>query len=328
MPLSSLAFKGVGRILSPGGRHACLNILMYHRVLVQPDPLQPPDQIDAACFREQMAVLSQWFNVLPLREAVDMLQEGRLPPRALCITFDDGYEDNHSVALPILREFGLQATFFICTGYLGNGLMFNDIVTEAVRRAPGDALDLSWIGLGQRSLTSTQARQALCKELVEFVKYQTLAQRPAICDRLWSICAGAQAYPQLMMSPEQVRDMATQGMTIGGHTHSHPILSKVPLSEATQDLNRNRQVISDITGRMPTLFAYPNGRPGTDFGRDQIKLIQDLGFEAAVSTAWGVATPDQDRYQLPRFAPWNVSGKKLALQLLKNARVGQTPASV
>jgi peptidoglycan/xylan/chitin deacetylase (PgdA/CDA1 family) len=322
-----MALKGAGSWLSPGGASGCLNVLTYHRVLPRPDAMQPRAQIDARAFEGHMLAAKNCFNVLPLPDAVAMLSQGRLPPRALAITFDDGYEDNHSVALPILQRHGLTATFFVCTGYLGRGLMFNDIVTEAIRRASGTALDLSWLGLGLRPIASLNEKQILSQELVQFIKYLAVAQRQENCDRLWSVCAGENARPALMMHQEQVKSLAKCGMTIGGHTHTHPILNSVELEDARNDIAQNRIELAVITGRAPDMFAYPNGRPGTDYGKQHCDLVRQAGYQAAFSTAWGVATRDMDVFQLPRFAPWNVSPKRLALQLFKNARNGRRAAS-
>lgn len=327
MPLTSLAFIGAGALLSPGGASGCLTVLTYHRILPKADALQPADQVDAACFDGHMSAARNCFNVLPLPDALDMLEQGKLPRRALSITFDDGYEDNHSVALPILRRHGLPATFFVCTGYLGNGLMFNDLITEAVRRAPSAHLDLSWLGLGLRPVSNMSEKQGLSKELVQFVKYLPAAQRQETCDRLWEICAGQNARPPLMMVPEQVRDLASLGMTIGGHTHTHPILSKIGLDEARSDIERNKLALQDITGKTPALFAYPNGRPNTDYLKAHRDLVKASGYRAAFSTAWGVATRETDIFQLPRFAPWNVTPTRLTLQLLKNAHKGRHAVS-
>jgi peptidoglycan/xylan/chitin deacetylase (PgdA/CDA1 family) len=118
-----------------------LSILIYHRVLPVPDPLRAGEP-DATRFDQQMRYLARHFSVLPLREAFRRLRAGTLPRRACCITFDDGYADNLTVALPILEKYGLPATIFIATGYLDGGRMFNDAAIDALGAAPGDALDL------------------------------------------------------------------------------------------------------------------------------------------------------------------------------------------
>lgn len=110
-------FRLIGNRLSPSGKRARLTILIYHRVLAEPDPIVN-DEIDALTFEQHMELLRSGFNVLPLGEACKRLSEGTLPTRAACITFDDGYANNERIACPILTRLGLPATFCI-NGVLG-----------------------------------------------------------------------------------------------------------------------------------------------------------------------------------------------------------------
>ena len=95
-----------------------------------------------------MIPVRRHFNVIPLIQAVERLQSGVLPARALAITFDDGYANNEQIAAPILKKLGLPATFFIATAYLDGGRMFNDsIVAAAVAaEAPQPRPDRAGIG--------------------------------------------------------------------------------------------------------------------------------------------------------------------------------------
>src|SRR6185312_13216790 len=135
-------------------------ILMFHRVLPQKDPLLASEP-DAATFSALMELVTSHFNVLRLSDAMARLRARKLPPRAVCITFDDGYANNHAVALPILRARQVPATVFVASGFLDGGRMFNDTIIESLRRAPA-SLDLRDIGLGSYRLTddSTRARVA------------------------------------------------------------------------------------------------------------------------------------------------------------------------
>ncbi len=90
-----------GRLVSPGGRRGALLVLIYHRVLAAPDALLG-DEPDAARFGAELDLVGRLFNVLAFSEAVARLQAGSLPPRALAITFDDGYANNLEVAAPLL----------------------------------------------------------------------------------------------------------------------------------------------------------------------------------------------------------------------------------
>ena len=117
-----------------------VTILIFHRVLPTQDPIFP-DEPDAARFDQMMGWITSWFNVISLDSAVNAIKAGKIPPRTAVITFDDGYADNHDIALPILQKHGLTATFFIATSFIDGGRMWNDDIIEAVRRAPGPTLD-------------------------------------------------------------------------------------------------------------------------------------------------------------------------------------------
>ena len=92
----------------PGTQRPLLTILIFHRVLPVVDRLRP-GEIDAETFRRYMSFLSRNFAVMPLIDATEKLKRGVLPQRACCVTFDDGYADNLTVALPILEALGLPA---------------------------------------------------------------------------------------------------------------------------------------------------------------------------------------------------------------------------
>src|SRR5690242_1236069 len=123
-------------LFSPGGRDSRLSIFAYRRVLPHADTLFP-DEGDAESFDRHIEQLAGCFNVIPLFDAIRGLNRGTLPPRAACITFDDGYADNVEIALPILQKHGVHATFFVASGFLDGGRMWNDTVIELVRCAPG-----------------------------------------------------------------------------------------------------------------------------------------------------------------------------------------------
>src|SRR5262245_15955149 len=120
------AFRWLASVLSAlPGRRALL-ILTFHRVLPEPDTLL--DDPSAAAFAELVDLFASLFRPLTVHEAVARLRAGELPPRSICITFDDGYANNCEVALPILHSKGVPATFFVSTGFLGGGCMWNDVV--------------------------------------------------------------------------------------------------------------------------------------------------------------------------------------------------------
>jgi len=303
-------------MLSPQGRRARLTILAYHRVLTDPDPLRPEDPV-AETFRWQMRLLAREMNPLPLDEAIERLQEGRLPARAVAVTFDDGYADNAEVALPILREEGVPATFFVATGYLNGGCMFNDMLIETVRQIPSMAVDLTPEGLGTRSLDSVAQRRSTIHALIGALKYRPLTERSRRAEALGARF-GVMPPGDLMMTDAQVRELADAGMGIGGHTVLHPILAETDAATAQQEIAEGKAELEALVGRPVRLFAYPNGRPGKDYAPEHVEMVRASGFEAAVSTMAGAAGRDTDPLQLPRFTPWDRTPLRFGLRLARN----------
>lgn len=291
-------------LLADPQRPARLSILLYHRVLPQADPLFP-SEVDAARFDAQMNLVARSFNVLPLAEAARRLHDGSLPPRALAISFDDGYADNLDVAAPILRRHGLRACFFVATSFIDGGRMWNDTVIECVRRSRRDAVDLAPFGLGRLALASPVQRRAAIDALLGVIKYQTVEQRVDSIVQLRRLCDPATLPDDLMLRSDQVRSLHAQGMEIGAHTVRHPILCTLDAATARREMQDSRACLQDLIDAPVTLFAYPNGRPDQDYAATHVAMARELGFAAAVSTANGVSTAGADLHQLPRFTPWD-----------------------
>lgn len=306
------ALRRLGSLVSRGR----LLILYYHRVHPQPDPLRDAD-VDAASFDWQMQVLSRLFTVLPLPEAVARLQANDLPPNAVCVTFDDGYADNVEVALPILQRWNIPATFFLTTGYFGNGRMWNDTVIEAVRQAAGPTLGLAALALGEYPIATVEQRAQAAGAVLRKLKHLPRRERDAQVARMLDVLQ-MEVANRPMMTEEQVNDLCRAKMDIGGHTVHHPILTQIPLAEAREEIVAGKQCLEQIIGREIRLFAYPNGVPGMDYDRQHVALCRDAGFDAAVSTAWGAAAAGDDMFQLPRIAPWDQAPLRFCARLLRS----------
>ncbi len=312
--------------LSPAGRRGRLTILIFHHVHARRDDLFPND-MHADAFRERMRWIRAWFNVLPLEEAAAALQRRALPGRALAITFDDGYADNCTVALPILREMSLHATFFIASRFLEGGRMWNDTVIETVRRARGSELDLATLGLGRHGIQSLEERRAAIRAVLARLKYRPSAERQALADAIGQLAGGALP-DSLMLTRSQLRDLAAAGMGIGGHTASHPILAGLDEAAARREIAEGREALVEIVRQPVRLFAYPNGRPNIDYTAAHVRIVGELGFTAAVSTATGAAHAGDTVYELPRFTPWDQTPARWGLRLARNllARVATVAA--
>lgn len=319
--MMSLAWRQALRWASPGEAGGRLSILIYHRVLPTIDPLFP-EEVDAQRFEAQCRWVRSLFNVLPLAQAVTRLRERTLPERALSITFDDGYADNHDVALPILRRYGLKATFFIATGFLDGGRMWNDSLIEAVRRTPLSRLDLRDVLADPdacHAVGDWRQRRQVVDRLIAQVKY---LDEPRRAETVAALVGRAQvSLPNdLMLSTGKLLGMRRAGMDIGAHTVSHPILSRIDETTARQEIVDSRLRLETILDEPVRLFAYPNGKPGVDYIARDADLAQDCGFDAACSTAWGAADAGTSHFELPRFTPWDRGEGRFAWRMVRNLR--------
>ena len=302
----SIAPRGIGK-----GR---LCIINYHRILESADPLLASEP-DLITFRREMELLAECFNVLPLHDAIQMMATQRMPPRAVCITFDDGYRSTHDLALPILKQLNLPATVFITTGYVGEGNMWNDRIIEAVRQLPCGRYDLRELGLGMHSIQTLQERRQAIHKLTENSKYLAPKSRLDLSVRLENFAGGVSCRGH-MLTREMICNLAAQGIEIGGHTITHPILTSLADDSALEEIAGGKRQLEQITGKPVRLFAYPNGKAGMDFDERHVGMAKEAGFSAAFTTAMGAASNKHDVYQLPRCRPWDSTPFSFGLRLL------------
>jgi len=292
-------------------------VIAYHRVLYSKDALFP-DIIDRFEFEEQIKILKKYFNVMRLDDAVVRLQHGTLPDATVCITFDDGYLDNYEVALPLLKKHCLPATFFVATGFIGNGMMWNDSIIELVRSIQSEKVDLSDIGLPVLDVSSAANKRKAIDLILNSIKYDPFFERSK---KIESLCEGFGwcNLIDMMMNEAQIRELSSAGMEIGAHTVNHPILSRVSDEDAEKEICDSKADLENILSHEVTSFAYPNGRYQQDFGDEHINIVKNVGFNCSVSTDWaGVAGNNVSMFRLPRVGFIEKSKSRFIFKLIKS----------
>ncbi len=288
-----------------------LSILIYQRVVAQPDPLFP-EWVEARRFEQHLRLLTRWFNVLPLAVAARRLRARTLPSRAACITFDDGYAESADVALPLLQRYGVPATFFVAGGYLDGGCLWRDRVIDMVRAAPGARLNLGRSGFGSYDIGCPVRRRAVIDMLIA-----TLGEL-ADGERQLRVSSMAAPPRPLMLGPDQLLALHRAGMDIGAHTASNVVLAAISNAAARAEIAESRSRLENLIQARVSLFAYPSGQPGRDFEQRHANMLRSQGFEAAVTSAWGAARPTTDPFALPRFTPWDRSSSGFLLRMGSN----------
>ena len=303
------------RLASMLMRRARHQTLIFHRVLQRPDPMSPGEPT-ADWFRRLIRMLAANFEIIGLAEAVDRAATGRLSGRTLSITFDDGYADNYTVALPILQEFGAPATFFVASGFIDGGRMWNDTIIETMRRLDAGRYEIDVPGKSVYELSGWDSRRTAAATLITAWKHLPPEERQARVDELGGRIGDLPT--DLMMSQRQLRALAaTPGITVGGHTRTHPILVSLSPDEARNEVEGGKHDLEAMLQRELTLFAYPNGKFGRDYRTEHAELVKGAGFGAAVATDWGTLDAATDRFAIPRFTPWRRQLDRFALDLVR-----------
>jgi len=296
-----------------------LSILIYHRVRENVDALTPYD-LGVNAFERQMKLISRYFDVVTVSEGIRKIRENDISRPTVAITFDDGYVEQYDIALPILNKYGLKASFYVTTGYFDGGMMWNDYVVESFRNIDSgnkNSIDLTEIGFGCHSVSSITEKRLTLNKLLIFLKRMHPSKRDEAVDIITSIMGG-RSEANLMLSQQQIRNMANAGMEIGCHTKMHPILTSLSDNEVIDEIAGSKAILEEILEKPVHYFAYPNGKPYEDYMPEHIEIVKDLGFYGALSTAKGVATGESDFFQLPRFTPWDDGQFKFMLRLIGN----------
>lgn len=307
-----------GRLLaSAGGRsRRKFQILAYHRVLPDED-LFAIGAVTRAEFSAQLAVLRSCFRVVSPDRLVEELDGDGPAPGTVCITFDDGYRDNHDHALPLLRRYGLNATCFLATGFIGtNRAPWHDVVLQAFKRSGKDRFDFPPAGIADGKMEGPAGRAAMAMRVLRWLKRHGPRERDSLIAEIAAICGGArEAGDRLMLTWDEVRAMRAGGFTIGAHTVDHPILSRLAPEEMEAEIGGSRDAIEAQLQVPVRHFAYPNGQPG-DFDERTIDIVRKLGFASAVTTSAGVNDAGTSRYEWMRRQPWDKSGNAFFLRML------------
>jgi len=294
-----------------------LAVLIFHRVLSTPDPFLASDP-DVRAFAELMQLVRERFSPLSLAEGLHRLARNTLPPRAVSVTFDDGYADTLKVALPVLQRLEIPATLFIASGYLDGRCMWNDQLCQAIRRCPGTSVDLTPYGAGIRPLGGPRERAMLAQDLLRLFTYHAPEPREQVAADLAARYAPDLSSP--MLTRTQVREIYDQGVEIGGHTVTHPILAHTADQAAYREIAENKEDLEGLLSTRLRFFAYPNGKPDLDFTAVHTAMARALGYQAAFTTGHGVAVAGTDRMRLPRFTPWERTPMRFGVRLLLNMR--------
>ena len=279
---------------------ARLLICCYHGLRADDDPTRHWLLIPESEFAAQMEYLHRYYRCLPLDDALaEMTGPGLAGPTA-CVTFDDGYLSNRTMAQPILERFGIPATVYLATGFIGKrASLWTTVIEHAFLQSEPGQLDLREWHLGTVPVGPDSIRHAqrLVATLKTFSAERRRQAHAAIRARL-----PEPRVPEAFafMTWEDVASLERDGsFSIGAHTVHHEILSRLTDGEVRDEIQRSIDDVQRHVRHPATTFAYPNGRPADFDGRARTALA-DAGCRYAVSTIEGLSDASTDRFALHR----------------------------
>jgi peptidoglycan/xylan/chitin deacetylase (PgdA/CDA1 family) len=269
-----------------------ISIVTFHRVAeVADDEPYDPDVVDAtpAQFRRHVETLARVGTPIGMETLLGALDGGALPPNPVMVTFDDGYRSCRDVVLPILRELGVPATFFIATGFAAERkLYWWEQIAAVVHEAHGRSAMLEYPGPLRIDTSDPRARRLLdntIKNTRGLDLDRFLGELRTALDVPWSPEIEASLATPLIMTWTDVRALADAGMDIESHTRSHRVLETLDRDELREELVGSRRDLEAQLGRPVRALSYPVGRRPPVAVR---RAVADAGYQIGLTNASGV----------------------------------------
>lgn len=270
-----------------------VRILMYHRF----------PRCSERDFQRQCAYLASRYRVVSLEDAADRLLRNESVADLAVITVDDGYADFHDVAYPVLRRYKLPATLFVTTGFVNRtDWMPGDRVRYHFARPGIEHVRVTDdAGTVRSYATKSKQNGAELREYLKRIPERTKRRMLAEMDGNLPVPEGAALPAEYRPCTwDQLRELAAGGISIGAHTVTHPILSRLEHpDEVEREILASKAELENRLQRPVTSFAYPNGLR-EDISQASVDCVR-ANFQAAVTAVYGLNAPGSDVHELFRL---------------------------
>jgi peptidoglycan/xylan/chitin deacetylase (PgdA/CDA1 family) len=244
---------------------------------------------------KHLRYLKKNFRLITMEEFLRGMETGFafLGGAAAMVTFDDGYRDNFELALPVLKDVGVPATFFLPTEFLeSRKLPWWDRIAYVVKKTKEERIRLEYpveveIDLGGGREEAIQRIIAIYKSAAAMEDGRFFASLESAAKVDVDEAGLARG---LFMDWEQTRKLVAAGMSIGAHTHTHPILARLAESQQRWELAESKRILEDRLNLKIAAFAYPVGSIGA-FSETTKEVVRECGYRAAFSFYGGINFP-------------------------------------
>lgn len=278
-------------------------ILLFHRF--SGDGEGHPDGLPIATFSHFMAYLTRHFRVVSLAELTADLQRGNVKPWTAAVTIDDGYHEIHSLVAPVLQRYSVPASVFVVSDFIDGRIWpWSDRFEFVLDQAPAAQLVFRHRRLQHVVDLRLPASRHKARGLWgERGKRLPVSEREDLLEALAEAAGvripGSPPRAYRPMTWDQLRALAAQGIDVGAHTCTHPILSRLTPDRLRSEIADCKQQIEAHLGLEVRHFAYPNGGPG-DYTPEAVAAVAEAGYAAAVTAVPGGNTPSTPTFELRR----------------------------
>jgi len=295
-------------------------ILMYHR-FAHSEPAYG-EAVAKAQLEWQLDRLKGRWNVISLKDYFFLRkQKKEIPPYTVILTVDDGYADFYEIAYPILREHDIPATFFVATDFIdGDFWLWQDRLLYAILNTRKDEFcvkvndTLYNYSLDENNRFAIWQRLSdICVNITDSDKWSLISQ----LERTLNVSVPVAPVSQYQASSwDQIREMKDNGIEIGSHTKTHPVLSMVDEQKLAEEIISSKVIIEEKINQLVSSFCYPNGRD-RDITKVVVNLVRQAGYDGAVQ---GTRINNySELFRLPRYGitnnrtdfSWKLSGMEL-----------------
>ncbi|MGA7123141.1 MAG: polysaccharide deacetylase family protein [Polyangiaceae bacterium] len=277
-----------------------LTVLTYHRVAHSGAASTLDDgvvDVTQELLEKQLSFLGRWFQAVGLDELL-LFAQGRhaLPNNPVLITFDDGYRDNHDVALPLLRRYGIRATFFVATEYVEKRRLFWwDRIALAIKRSEQNRIEIDYPERIALSMAGASERSRSIRRLQRIVKVTPGLDLERFINGLErAACAQLNPHEQRCLADETVMTwdhvvaLRRAGMDVQSHTETHRVLQTLDARQLAKELRGSRDALQRVLGEPVRAISYPVGDP-VGWTPHIRRAVREAGYELGFSNGTGMS---------------------------------------
>lgn len=254
-------------------------------------------------FEKQLLLIKKYFDVLSEDDIIDLTQQNKLPPkRSAIITFDDGYIDNFTLAMPLLQKHALPAIYFIpIKPIMDRKLGWWDLTSYLIYKSQQETIrildntlpitteeeraEAVYVSLQAFKLKPAESTKDLILELSESTKVELPSN---------------EEQSQQLMSWEQIKQLKDANIAVGSHTVSHRVLATLSKEEQRNELIDSKRILEEKIGHEVRSLSYPVGGP-SHFTDTTKLLAKEAGYLNAYSYNTGFNHTKIDPYNIRRI---------------------------